>query len=116
MAESTHVSCEFAAGTLVATIRAEKVGDYEAGIIGGEIKGQLARAKPRLVLDMTSVMLLSSAGIGMLLDLHRACHSAGGKFAMCSLDSDILGSLRATKIERLFTIRPDRASALELMA
>ena len=116
MIESTHLSAEFVNGVLVAAIRTEKVSDYESNIISAELKGALAKSKPRLVLDMSAVMLLSSAGIGMLLDLLRMCQSAGGKFAMCAMDEDVLGSLRVTKMDRLFNIRPDRTAALSMMA
>lgn len=116
MLDSTHLLAEFVDGVLVAAIRTEKVGDYESQIITGELKGALAKGKPRLVLDMTQVMILSSAGIGMLLDLSRLCVAGGGKFAVCAMDEDVLGSLRVTKMERLFNIKPDRASALAVMA
>lgn len=115
MIDSTHVAAEFVDGVLVASIKAEKIGDYECPIISAELRGALPKARPRLVVDMSQVMLLSSAGIGMLLDLYRACQGAQGKFALCAIDEDVLGSLRVTKMDRLFNIKPDRASALAMM-
>lgn len=112
MIDSTYVRGEFVEGVLVASIRAEKLGDYESQIVSGEIKGALAKSKPRLVIDMAQVVVMSSAGIGMLLDLFRAVQGAGGKIAMCALDEDVLGSLRVTKMDRLFNIRADRAAAM----
>jgi anti-anti-sigma factor len=115
MLDSTHLNAEFVGGVLVAAIKTEKVGEYESQVISTELRSVLAKSKPKLVLDMSRVMLLSSAGIGMLLDLFRACQSAGGKFAMCAMDEDVLGSLRVTKMDRLFNIKSDRAGALEVM-
>ena len=115
MIDSTHLSAAFVGGVLVAAIRTEKVGDYEAQIMLPELKAALAKAKPRLVLDMSAVMLLSSAGIGMLLDLFRFCQAGGGKFSICAMDEDVLGALRVTKMDRLFNIKESREAALELM-
>jgi anti-anti-sigma factor len=115
MHDTTYLAAEFVNGVLVAAIKTEKVGEYESQIIAGELKGLLAMSRPRLVLDMSAVMLLASAGIGMLLDLFRHCQAAGGKFSMCAMDEDVLGSLRVTKMDRLFNIKADRASALAVM-
>ncbi len=115
MLDSHQVSAAFVDGVLVAVIKTEKVGEYECGIISQDLKGVLPKAKPRLLLDMSAVMLLSSAGIGMLLDLFRTCQASGGKFAICAMDEDVLGSLKVTKMDRLFNIRTDRASALAVM-
>ncbi len=115
MLDSTHLSAEFVDGVLVAAIKTEKVGEYECPIIATELRSVLAKSKPLLVLDMSRVMLLSSAGIGMLLDLFRTCQAAGGKFSMCAMDEDVLGSLKVTKMDRLFNIKPDRESALAVM-
>ncbi|MCA9288597.1 MAG: STAS domain-containing protein [Phycisphaerales bacterium] len=115
MLDSTYLIGEYTDGVLVASVKTEKVGEYEAQIIAAELKEALSKGKPRLVLDMQAVLLLASAGIGMLLDLFRHCQSGGGKFAMCAMDEDVLGSLRVTKMDRLFNIKKDRASALAVM-
>ena len=116
MLDSTYLVGEYTDGVLVATVRAEKIGEYEAQIIGAELKEALSKGKPRLVLDMHAVMLLASAGIGILLDLFRHCQSSGGTSGLCAMDEDELSSLKVTKMDRLFNIKKDRASALAVMA
>lgn len=90
----------------------QKVSEYESEILKNEALAAGADAGHRLVIDLSEVELLTSAGIGALILIDRECRLKGGKMALFGLTDELLGLLRMTKLDRVFAIRPDEAEAV----
>lgn len=58
----------------------------------------------RLILNFENVRSLSSAPIGMLVNLMNKAASAGGVVRFCQLDPDVQEIMRLTRVEGLFSI------------
>lgn len=82
--------------------------------IVGEIDGStapqaqesiLAQAEPnaRVLLDMTGVTYMSSAGLRMLLLAYRTIHGKGGKIVLVGLSDDLKDTMAVTGFLDFFT-------------
>ncbi|MFC1806002.1 tetratricopeptide repeat protein [Planctomycetota bacterium] len=60
----------------------------------------------RIVLDLASVKLMSSAALGRLVVLHKRLRVVGGRLALCNIVPEIHEALVLTKLNMLFRIEP----------
>ena len=69
----------------------------------------------RLVLDLSQVLMVTSAGLGMLINVRKACIAAGpkGKAVLCNVVPEIKTLLEITKLQKLFPMSDDLESAME---
>jgi anti-anti-sigma regulatory factor len=84
------------------------IGQREAPIIAGEISEAIANSHlPRggaLVVDMSSVTMLTSMGLGMCIDLRRQAEAARLKPYLFGMSRQLLDVLRMMKIDRQYTV------------
>lgn len=86
----------------------------DSGIIE-ELKEELRmvlQASNKIVLDLANVEYLSSAALGVLIVFDKRAKATACRVHICNLRPAILEILQITKLDRLFTIHNDRASAL----
>ncbi|MBE9115498.1 STAS domain-containing protein [Lusitaniella coriacea LEGE 07157] len=84
---------------------AELVGDLDANT-AAEVQQQiLPLAKPgsKILLDMTQVQYMSSAGLRMLLSLYRRVNTAQSKLILVGLAEEIRKTLKMTGFLDFFT-------------
>ncbi|MEM9560093.1 MAG: STAS domain-containing protein [Planctomycetota bacterium] len=110
--ESTYLKAALAGGIVHATVLTEKVTEREARILQEELVQAVDASGHKLSVDLSSVMMLASAGIGAFVQVHRACEGNKGKMVLHSIDAPILEMLKISRMDKLFTIVPDRATAL----
>ena len=58
---------------------------------------------PLLIVDLTDVPYIDSAGIGCLVGAHVSRENSGRKLVIVGVSERLLNSLKATKVEQLFT-------------
>lgn len=81
--------------------------------IGGRLNGLIdGEAKPRLLLDFSNVEHLSSAALGMLINVNNRIREKNGQLRLCNIRRQILEVFSITKLDTLFKILPDRNAAL----
>jgi anti-sigma B factor antagonist len=107
MAEATHVSTLVEGGALVARVTTPTVSEYEAGVIERQVLDDAPGGGWRVVVDLSEVMHLSSAGLGMLVTLNKRAKEQNGRLVIASVATPIQDLLRLTKLSRLFTIVDD---------
>ena len=80
----------------------------------GSTLGSLIDEKgaPKLLLDFASVEHLSSAALGMLINVNNRIKQRNGQLRLTNIKSQIFEVFRITKLDRLFRIYPTRAEAL----
>jgi anti-sigma B factor antagonist len=66
----------------------------------------------KLLLNFTSVDFLSSAALGKLITLDKKVKAHGGKLKLSNIQPDIYEVFAITKLNKLFDIRDDEATAL----
>jgi anti-anti-sigma factor len=76
----------------------------------------ISRAEPRLVLDMSGIEFVSSAGLRAVLALFRKIKAAKGAFALCAVQPPVLEVLDISGFMNLIQIHPGRDGALAALA
>jgi anti-sigma B factor antagonist len=92
-------------------------------VLAGDIDGSTAPvaqarileqlvAGETLILDMTGVAYMSSAGLRMLLSAHRSAATKGGSVRLVGLSEDLQDTMAATGFLEFFSTYPSVAAAL----
>ncbi len=76
---------------------------------------QLAQPQAKLLLDMTKVPYMSSAGLRMLLSLYRQVDSKNGQIVLVGLVEEIKDTMSITGFLNFFTTRDTLESGLEAL-
>lgn len=71
---------------------------------------------PKLLLDFSNVDHLSSAALGMLINVNNRVKQSNGSLRLCHIKAQILDVFVITKLNKLFRILPNRAEALASFA
>ena len=93
-------------GHLVARVLAPSVGQSEAPLLRDAVVsryGEVAAGKA-LVIDLSQVSLVSSLGLGTIVDLRNTAEKAGLRPCVFGLNRHLLELFQLMRIERLFTI------------
>lgn len=96
----------------IARILWEKVSSREAEILQPEM---LAAVAPpiRLVVDLSAVTMLASAGLGLLITLHKRATESGGALVVTGISQEIMGVLTITRLHKLLKIEPSLDEAVK---
>lgn len=86
-----------------------------APVIRTELLSSLAAAK-NVVIDLTKVDYLSSAGLRLLLLAYRDITSRSGRVVLVGVSEDIQGVMTNTGFIKFFELVPTEADALALLA
>ncbi len=80
----------------------------------GQALGALvdANERPKLLLDFANVDHLSSAALGMLINVNNRIRQRNGQLRLASIKPQIMEVFVITKLNRLFRIAPSRQEAL----
>lgn len=80
--------------------------------IGDEINALiLASSNPKILLNFENVEHLSSAALGTLITINNSVKKQGGQLRLSNIDSQIYEVFVITKLNKLFVIYEDNASA-----
>lgn len=66
----------------------------------------------RVVLDCSHLGYVSSYGLGMVVMLYSKLAKAGGELKLAAVKEPIMRVLGMTRVDRIFDIQPDVASAV----
>ncbi|MFI0240242.1 STAS domain-containing protein [Streptomyces sp. NPDC016845] len=72
----------------------------------------LAGRVPHLVVDLTSVTFMDSAGLNILLRAHRRAVDAGGWLRLAGVGANVLRILQIVGIDSVIDLYPDAETAL----
>lgn len=70
------------------------------------------RDRPKLLLDFASVDFLSSAALGMLINVNGKVKQANGQLRLANIKPQIMEVFEITKLKRVFRISATREEAL----
>jgi anti-sigma B factor antagonist len=75
----------------------------------------LAQAEVRLLLDMTRVSYMSSAGLRVLLSVYRQVDARKGKIVLVGLAEGIRDTMDTTGFLKFFTVRDDLGAGMQAL-
>lgn len=113
---SSFVNSQSVGGVLVARLDREKIGEYESPIIKATVEAQAPAAGWRIVLDLSDVRMVASAGLGLFVTLNRTCKEKGGRFAIFGLDESLRAVFELTKLHRVVTIADSKDAAVKAVS
>ena len=71
------------------------------------------KEKISLILDFSKVKFLSSSVLGLLIRISKKVYQQAGTLCLCRIDRKIDEIFKITRLDQVFTIMPDRESAIE---
>lgn len=69
-----------------------------------------------LVLSLEIVEIMTSAALGKLITLHRRLHRKDGRLVLCHATGHVAEVLHTSRLDAYFTMVPDTAGGLALLA
>ena len=82
-------------------------------MVSGLVSAQSAGVK-FVIIDMTEVEFISSAGVGSMLGTVKMFKEVGGDLILCNVPSPVMQVLKVLDLDTFFTMRNTRADALTL--
>ncbi|MFK7759493.1 MAG: STAS domain-containing protein [Phycisphaerales bacterium] len=110
---TSHMSItEFEDTGAVVRLTVNKIDEHEAGLLISEFGAFVKNnERNRIAMDYTEVDFVASAGLGAMITMYRAVNEAGGKCVVTGLNENVMGVLKLTKLDKLFTIEKTLAKA-----
>lgn len=115
MDQGTFLSLKPAGKGVVARVMCPAVGQRESQVLEQELRTAATPAAGRVALDMSSVTVLGSMGLGVLVTITKVCKEAGGKLTIFGLSPELTELVRLTKLDKFLSIAKserDASSAL----
>lgn len=100
-------------GIARARMKVERIGEGESRAIIADLSRAAEHGKGRVIIDMTAVMLLLSAGIGAIITANKTCQAQKGRLVLYGLQPEIAQMLHLTGLPRILAIKDDEARALK---
>jgi anti-anti-sigma factor len=77
-----------------------------------DVLAVLGKSEDRnVVLDFSTVKFMASAMLGKLVQLQKKCQEYKAKLKLAAVSPDILEVFKITKLNKVFDIQPDEATA-----
>lgn len=99
---NNNIRTELAEGVLVAHVECGKITDFEKEGLLSDIHAGTKDFGWRLVLNLAQVELVGSSGLGLFVSLRKEAEAHKGRLVICNISPEIMGSLKVTKLDKLF--------------
>ncbi len=80
--------------------------------LGAHVDHLLGQGRVRLIIDFEQMQYISSSMVGVLVGARQSVAKAGGELILAGLNRRLHELLRITRLEKMFTVEPDLATAL----
>ena len=100
-----YVSTSMRDGVFRVQLASSRVGEHEASIIAAAVHRVLrqhGRSLRSMVLDVSSVQMMQSVGLGMCIDIRNTADAFGIETTLVGLRGRLAQLFRMLKIDRLF--------------
>jgi anti-sigma B factor antagonist len=81
-------------------------------IIRTSLNGMIAKKPKQLVIDLSGVSYIDSAGLGAVIEAMKQVEAYGGKFALAGLQKTVRSIFEMSRLDQVFSIFPDVDTAL----
>ncbi|TWT41635.1 STAS domain-containing protein [Botrimarina hoheduenensis] len=112
------ISTSLRDGVLVIQVQDQRLLDEsQIGKVDQEITAVIEKSEQdRVVFDFSAVQFMSSSMLGKLVAAHKRLKGFKAKLKLAGLSSDIREVFKITKLDKLFDIEPDAATAVKSFA
>jgi anti-sigma B factor antagonist len=84
----------------------------DAADVRERIKVIVDKGDGRLLLDLGQLSFIDSSGCSVLISAFKSMRARNGRLALCSLSPEVQSLIELTRLNEIFEIFPDSASAL----
>ncbi len=109
-----NVESETIDGTLI-LVPSGRVDSNSAGDLEGAVKDALGAAD-KIVLDLSKVPYISSAGLRVVLLCAKELKAKNGGFALCGLSDNVMDVFQLSGFSNILEIAEDRAAAVSAIS
>lgn len=75
----------------------------------------LVQGKPQILLNMSAVSYVDSAGLGAIASCHVKAHASGGSVSLCQVSPRVAELLQLTRLNEKLKIYADEETGLKAM-
>ena len=109
---SVKVTIQEADGVSVVGLNGRIVLGEESWALREAVKSLLAEEKKKVVLDMSNVTYIDSAGLGILVAVHVSAKAQGASIRLCALGQKFYEVLQITRLLTIFEVYDTPAAAI----
>lgn len=106
------MAIEWSEGIVVADLQDEPALSDELNILHDRLADAAEGAAPSFVLSFETVSYINSSNIAQMLKLRKRVDELGSELVLSGVSGDIRDVLKITGLDRVFTIVPDKLTAL----
>jgi anti-sigma B factor antagonist len=100
------------AATAVVTLEGHMTLGSSLKLIDSQINAAIADGVTHMVIDLTGVDYVDSAGLGMLMYTYGTLNGKNGSLRLCGVGQRVMSLLQLTKTDAVLSIDPTRAESL----
>lgn len=110
---ATLTSAHAVTGGVVCRVQAtHQLSEYDTSALHAEVMAAAAGASGRVALDMTKVVYVNSAVLGVLTQINKECAAMGGRLVLFGLSAEIANLLKITRLDRVIVAFGNEAVAI----
>lgn len=81
-------------------------------VVTASLNAMIERKPERLVVDLSDVTYIDSAGLAALIQAMQSVEAYGGKFSLAGLQETVRSIFEISRLDQVFQIFPDTNAAL----
>jgi len=90
-----------------------EIDSLSAGLIKDKIQNQIESKVFNIIIDLTQVKFMDSAGLGVLVSGLKLCSKNGGDLVLVGLTENVRELFHITRLDTVFKMFPNRHTASE---
>jgi len=106
---------EMKSGVAVVHLSGELRGPDD-GAVSPVVEKALDGTNPKIVIELSGVSYVSSAGLGELVQLVSRANSQNARMVLCAPSPFVAGVLKATRLDRFFEMFPTADAAMAALS
>ena len=106
---------EIKEGVLVIALEGNLLSEQGNAALNELLKNTMESGTKKVLFNLANVKFVNSTGLGTLLTAVSKTRNAGGEMALCTLPEQMKKLLQMTKLESVFIVHPDEASAIAFL-
>jgi anti-sigma B factor antagonist len=110
---SVKVTIQEVGGVSVVGLIGRIVLGEESGALREAVKGLMAAGKKKVVLNMSNVTYIDSAGLGILVAAYVSAKTQGAMIRLCALGNKFREVLQITRLLTIFEVYDTPAAAID---
>ena len=110
---SVKVTIEEVDGVSLVGLNGRIVLGEESGLLREAVKGLITAGKKKIVLNMSNVTYVDSAGLGILVAAYVSAQTQGASIRLCALGHKFREVLQITRLVTIFEVFDTPGAAIE---